>query len=66
MNRSQVPPREIALLRGIAEGKTAKAVAREQGIHPDTMRTYADRVRIRLGALNMAQAVLKAREAGLI
>lgn len=66
MQPLEIPPRELALLRGIAQGKTAKAVAREQGISPDTMRKYADRVRIRLGALSVAQAVLKARDAGVL
>ncbi len=57
-------PREVAVLRKLAEGKVYKQIAGELGLSPNTVRSHLHRVYRRIGATDRAQAVLLAERHG--
>ena len=56
--------REIDALRGLAEGKVYKQIARELSLSVSTIRTHLHNVYRKIGAVDRAQAVLIAHEHG--
>ena len=56
--------RELEILRLLAEGKVYKQVAREIGLATSTVRTHLHNTYAKLGAVDRAQAVLRATERG--
>lgn len=58
--------REIDALRGLAEGKVYKQIARELSLSVSTIRTHLHNVYRKIGAVDRAQAVLIARDRGWI
>ena len=58
--------RELAVLQELAEGQSNKEIARRLGISPETVKTHLARLYERLGARRRTEAVVKARELGLI
>jgi len=58
--------REIDALRGLAEGKVYKQIARELGLSVSTIRTHLHNVYRKIGAVDRAQAVLIAHDKGWI
>jgi putative nucleotidyltransferase with HDIG domain len=58
--------REVDALRGLAEGKVYKQIARELSLSVSTIRTHLHNVYRKIGAVDRAQAVLMARERGWI
>jgi len=59
-------PRELSVLQELAEGRSNKEIARRLGISPETVKTHLARLYERLGARRRTEALLKARELGLI
>jgi DNA-binding CsgD family transcriptional regulator len=59
-------PRELSVLQELAQGRSNKEIARRLGISPETVKTHLARLYDRLGARRRTEAVLKAREFGLI
>jgi putative nucleotidyltransferase with HDIG domain len=58
--------REIDALRGLAEGKVYKQIARELSLSVSTVRTHLHNAYRKIGAVDRAQAVLIARDKGWI
>ena len=56
--------REVDALRGLAEGKVYKQIARELSLSVSTIRTHLHNVYRKIGAVDRAQAVLIARDRG--
>ena len=59
-------PRELQVLRLLAEGMTGKRVAQALAISPETVKGYTDKARIKLQSATNTQAVFKAARQGLI
>ncbi|HEX6117171.1 MAG TPA: HDOD domain-containing protein [Solirubrobacterales bacterium] len=58
--------RELDALRGLAEGKVYKEIAKEMTLSASTVRTHLHNVYRKIGASDRAQAVLVARDRGWI
>jgi len=58
--------RECEVLRQAAAGLSNKEIARTLAVSPNTVKTHLSRVFEKLGAARRTEAVLKARELGLI
>jgi LuxR family maltose regulon positive regulatory protein len=63
---SPLTPREREILELIAEGQSNKAMARQLGLAPETIKTHLKHVFAKLGVERRTQAVLRARELGLV
>jgi DNA-binding CsgD family transcriptional regulator len=61
---SPLSVREVDALRGLAEGKVYKQIARELSLSVSTIRTHLHNVYRKIGAVDRAQAVLIARDRG--
>lgn len=59
-------PREVDLLRLIVAGRTDKAIARELGLEPTTVRTYNSQLYAKLGVGRRTEAVARAHALGLV
>ncbi len=59
-------PRELQYLTGIAAGKSAKEIARDNHVSPNTVRGALMRIYWKLDVHKATAAVYKARKAGLI
>ena len=59
-------PREKEVLALVAEGRTNKAIAETLFVSPNTVKTHARAVYRKLDACSRAEAVLQARDAGLL
>lgn len=59
-------PRETELLRLIAAGRTDKAIARDLGLEPATVRTYNSQLYAKLGVSRRTEAAARARALGLL
>ncbi|MEO6197520.1 MAG: helix-turn-helix transcriptional regulator [Dehalococcoidia bacterium] len=62
----RLTPRQMEVLRLMAEGLTNAQIAPRLGLSPNTARIHVENVRQRLGARTRAGAVARARERGLI
>jgi putative nucleotidyltransferase with HDIG domain len=58
--------REVDALRGLAQGKVYKQIARDLSLSVSTVRTHLHNVYRKIGAVDRAQAVLIARDRGWI
>jgi DNA-binding CsgD family transcriptional regulator len=59
-------PREIQVLKLVAEGSTSKEIARLLGLQPATVDTYRVRIMIKLEARSVAALVRIAIRSGLV
>lgn len=59
-------PREREVLIAFRDGDQNKVVAARLGLSPRTIEMYRARIFTKLGVMNLSQALLRAREAGLI
>ncbi|HVN41285.1 MAG TPA: LuxR C-terminal-related transcriptional regulator [Steroidobacteraceae bacterium] len=59
-------PRECEILALIAEGYSNKAIARELGLGPETVKSHLKNVFAKLGVDRRTQAVVRAAELGLV
>jgi putative nucleotidyltransferase with HDIG domain len=59
-------PREVQVLRGLAQGRVYKQIASELGLSTSTVRSHLHNIYGKLGAGDRAQAVLMATERGWI
>lgn len=62
----EVTPRQIEVLRLMAAGLTNKAIAKELGLSPATVKTHAALAISAVGATNRTEAAIRAAAAGLI
>ncbi|MCU0891366.1 MAG: response regulator transcription factor [Sandarakinorhabdus sp.] len=62
----QVTPRQIEVLRLMAAGLTNKAIAKQLGLSPATVKTHAALAISAVGATNRTEAAIRAAAAGLI
>jgi len=58
--------RETAILRMIAQGMSNKRIAKSLGIAPETVKSHAKKIFIKLAARTRAQAVARAEATGLL
>jgi two-component system NarL family response regulator len=58
--------RQRHVLRLIADGKTAKAIARELGVSTTTVLDHIERIKTHLGATNRTNAAVIAMRKGLL
>jgi putative nucleotidyltransferase with HDIG domain len=63
---SPLSGRELDALRGLADGKVYKEIADDLSVSSSTVRTHLHNVYRKLGAIDRAQAVLIARDKGLV
>lgn len=66
MNTNTLTPREDAVLRLIAKGKTTKQIAFELGIAFKTAACHRNHLLSKLGVSNTAELVFRSVEAGLV
>jgi DNA-binding CsgD family transcriptional regulator len=59
-------PREIQVLAEIAAGRSNKEIARTLDVSPNTVKTHISRVYEKLGARRRTDALLRARELGIL
>jgi two-component system response regulator DesR len=59
-------PQEQLILRKVAQGLPNKAIARQQGISVRTVGNHLQHIFRKLGASNRMEAVLRARQQGLL
>ena len=59
-------PREHAIIQRISRGQSNKQVAQELGIAPETVKSHAKRIFVKLGAQSRTEAVSRAMALGLI
>ncbi len=53
-------PRELSILKLVAQGQSNKEIARNLGIAPETVKTHVKSIFAKLGVQNRAQAAAKA------
>ena len=58
--------REIGIVRMIAHGMSNKRIAKSLGITPETVKSHAKHIFVKLGARTRAQAVARAEATGLL
>jgi len=58
--------RELEVLSLIAAGQSNKEIARQLGVSPNTVKTHIANLFEKLGAQRRTEAILKARELGVI
>ena len=64
--RLKISERELEVLGLIASGRSNKEIARRLEVSPNTVKTHVARLFEKLGAKRRTQALLKARELGVI
>lgn len=64
--RAPLTDRQRAVLRLIAEGQSNKEIARALSIGPETVKTHVSQIFAELGAVNRADACVRAKSLGLI
>ena len=64
--QAALSPRERDVLRGVAAGKTNRALAAELGVGEETVKTLLSRVYAKLGVSRRAEAVSTAHEQGIL
>jgi LuxR family maltose regulon positive regulatory protein len=63
---SSLSPRERGIVRLMSQGLTNKQIARQLGIAPETVKTHAKSIFLKLTVCSRAQAVYRAATLGLI
>ncbi len=61
-----ISARELTVLQALSEGGSNKEIARRLGISPETVKTHLARLYERLGARRRTEALVRARELGLL
>lgn len=61
-----ISDREHEVLGLIAEGLSNKEIAQQLGVSPNTVKTHVARLLEKLGARRRTEAILKARELGIV
>jgi DNA-binding CsgD family transcriptional regulator len=61
-----ISPRELTILLEIAAGRSNKEIAARLDVSPNTVKTHVARLFEKLGARRRTEAVLKARELGIV
>ncbi len=61
-----ISPRELVVLRELADGRSNKEIARRLEVSPNTVKTHLARLYEKLGAERRTDAVKRARELGII
>jgi len=64
--QAALSPRERDVLRGVAAGRTNRALATELGVGEETVKTLLSRVYAKLGVSRRAEAVSAAHERGIL
>lgn len=62
---AELTPRERQVLDEIASGRSNREIAERLGIRPKTVRNHINRIFSKLGVSHRAEAIVRAREAGL-
>jgi PAS domain S-box-containing protein len=60
-----LPPREIGVLRLLAQGRTNREIAREMALSVSTVKNHVQQIIIKLGVSDRTQAAVRAVELGL-
>jgi DNA-binding CsgD family transcriptional regulator len=61
-----ISPRELVVLKELADGRSNKEIARRLEVSPNTVKTHLARLYEKLGAERRTDAVRRARELGII
>lgn len=61
-----ISERELEVLREIAGGRSNKEIAVQLNVSPNTIKTHVSRLFEKLGARRRTEAILKARELGIV
>jgi len=61
-----ISPRELAVLKEIAAGRSNKEIAAQLNVAPSTVKTHVARLFEKLGAKRRTDAINKARELGIV
>lgn len=61
-----ISPRELEVLQQLAAGLSNKEIAAKLNVSPHTVKTHVARLYEKLGARRRTEAILKARELGLL
>jgi DNA-binding NarL/FixJ family response regulator len=61
-----ISARELEVLRLLAGGKSNKEIARQLDVSPNTVKTHVANLFEKLGARRRTEAILRARELGVI
>lgn len=61
-----ISPRELEVLRELAAGRSNKEIAAALNVSPNTVKTHVARLFEKLGARRRTEAILRARELGLV
>jgi DNA-binding NarL/FixJ family response regulator len=64
--RLRISGRELEVLELLASGRSNKEIARRLEVSPNTVKSHVARLFEKLGAKRRTQAILKARELGVI
>ena len=64
--RVALGPRETVILRKVAHGLPNKTIAQQQGVSVRTVGNHLQNIFRKLGASNRTEAVLRARQEGLL
>lgn len=61
-----ISPRELTVLHELAAGRSNKEIAAQLHLSPHTVKTHVARLFEKLGARRRTEAILKARELGIV
>jgi DNA-binding CsgD family transcriptional regulator len=61
-----ISARELAVLHGLAAGRSNKEIARDLGVSPNTIKTHVARLFVKLDASRRTDAINKARQLGIL
>lgn len=61
-----ISPRELAVLKEIAAGRSNKEIAAHLNVSPNTVKTHVARLFEKLGAKRRTDAIRRARELGIV
>jgi DNA-binding CsgD family transcriptional regulator len=61
-----ISPRELEVLHELAAGRSNKEIAAQLNVSPHTVKTHVSRLYEKLGAKRRTDAILKARELGIV
>ena len=61
-----ISPRELAVLRELAAGRSNKEIARHLDVSPNTVKSHISRLYEKLGVARRTQAIDRARQLGIL